>query len=202
MAIFLKENEVGFDARKIGFPGLGSCMAIVLQTPHGLFGFHSFGNNNSKGTTFGTFASGHARYGPLLHLYGSAVFAKRYAGSGKFLQWLAEMKFVVGQLNYRGTVSGFDIGHPGSGVPLAANKSAYLLYKRDTTTGAVSLRYASSDDVTYNRANDPATTVRVIRPDQTVAVPHNNSVVQTVTKNAGTNLSAVGDDGFYSIVLP
>jgi hypothetical protein len=38
MAIFLKENEVGFDAQKIGFPGLGSCMAIVLQTPHGLFG--------------------------------------------------------------------------------------------------------------------------------------------------------------------
>ena len=41
MARYLNEREVGFDADTIGFPNIGACMGVVLQTDNGLYGFHA-----------------------------------------------------------------------------------------------------------------------------------------------------------------
>jgi hypothetical protein len=203
MAIYLKENEIGFDTATVGFPGLGSCMGVVLQTDHGLFGFHAYGNNNNKGSTFGDYCRKHAQYGTAFHLYGSSRWANRYNGQGNmFVAWLEEMKFVAGQLNYHGRVSGFDLSNKASGVPTVPGESAYLQYTLDSLSSAVTIRYAESKHVDYREANDATTTVRVIRPDQTIAAPYKDKVVQAVTPKTGSaNLSTVGDDGFYTVVL-
>ncbi|MGH7554185.1 MAG: hypothetical protein ACREMQ_14355 [Longimicrobiales bacterium] len=203
MAVFLKENQIGFDAATVGFPGLGSCMGVVLQTNHGLFGFHAFGNNNNKGSTFGDYCRKHTQYGPALHLYGSSRWANRYDGLGNmFVAWLEEMKFVAGQLNYHGSVSGFDLSNKSSGVPTVGGESAYLQYMLASLSGAVTIRYAESEKVDYQEGIDATTTVRVIKPDQTIDAPHNNKVMQSVTPKVGSsNLSTVGDDGFYTVVL-
>ena len=41
MGRHLNEREVGFDASTIGFPNIGDCMGVVLQTQNGLYGFHA-----------------------------------------------------------------------------------------------------------------------------------------------------------------
>lgn len=203
MTIHLKENEIGFDATKVGFPGLGSCMGVVLQTTHGLFGFHAYGNNNPKGASFDSFCRTHALYGSAVHLFGSSRWARRYDGRpSRFLAWVEEMTFVAGQLNYHGPVSGFDLSNRASGVPHDAAGGAFLLYKLDPTNSTVTIRYAQSQHVDHREVNDPATTVRVVRPDLSIAVPYKNKVVQKVKPKPGNTLSTAGDDGFYSFVVP
>jgi hypothetical protein len=202
VTIHPKENEIGFDTTKIGFPGLGSCMGIVLHTDHGLFGFHAYGNNNPKGEAFDRYCRGHTRFGTALHLYGSALWDNRYAGANKFLSWVEEMTFVARQLNYRGRVSGFDLSNKASGVPAVPGESAFLVYKRHPTTSTVSLAFAESKNLDQTVVIDPSTTVRHIRPDKSIATPYKDKVVQTVKPKAGHSLSTVGDDGFYSFILP
>ena len=203
MGIYLKENEIGFDVKKVGFPGPGILHGDRAQTDHGLFGFHSFGNNNPKGGTFGTYCQTHAHYGTPVHLYGSCRWEKRYAGGNKFLSWVEEMKFIALQINYGGTVSGFDISNKASGVATVGNNSAYLEYKRDSTNSQVSIRFADSDAVTTTSQEGVATPVRVIRPNNEVATPYKSKVVASAKPKAGgAGFANVGVDGFYSIRLP
>ncbi|MGH7469817.1 MAG: hypothetical protein ACRENP_17855, partial [Longimicrobiales bacterium] len=74
-------------------------------------------------------------------------------------------------------------------------------YTLDSTSGKVDVRFAQSKSVDYQEAIDAATTVRVIRPSQEVAAPYKNKVMQLVTPKTGSALSAVGDDGYYTVVL-
>ena len=138
-----------------------------------------------------------------MHLYGSCRWEKRYAGGNKFLSWVEEMKFIALQINYGGTVSGFDISNKASGVATVGNNSAYLEYKRDSTNSQVSIRFADSDAVTTTSQEGVATPVRVIRPNNEVATPYKSKVVASAKPKAGgAGFANVGDDGFYSIRLP
>ena len=71
MPIFLAEDEIGFDSTLVGFPTLGGCMAVAMQSPHGLFGFHIPPAHESRSPKFAEFCSGHQQFGEAIHLYGS-----------------------------------------------------------------------------------------------------------------------------------
>ena len=44
--LHLSMNQVGFDARALGFPSVLGCNAIVLQTRQGLIGLHNYGGDS------------------------------------------------------------------------------------------------------------------------------------------------------------
>jgi hypothetical protein len=47
MIVQLGERQAGFHTRKLGFPSIDGCMAIVVVLPEGLYGYHSFGGERS-----------------------------------------------------------------------------------------------------------------------------------------------------------
>ncbi len=202
MAIYLKENEIGYDSTLVGFPGLGSCMGVAIITTTGIFGFHSYGNNNTRGGTFGDYSRDHTHYGVVLQLYGSAVWDNRYAGKGKFGSWADEMKFIGNQLNYHGKVGGFDISNMTSGITTVVGESAYLEYRRDSLTHEVEIHYSKSADVDHQTDISPHTGVRVIKPDQQVTLPYKNKFISTATPKSGGSFSQAGDDGYFEFILP
>jgi hypothetical protein len=202
MPTYLAENEIGFDTSLVGFPGLGSCMGVVLQTAHGLFGFHAYGSNSNKTPSFGTWSSQHGSYGPPTHLYGSCRWDKRYAGRNLFVSWLEEMRGIATALNYHGPVSGFDLSSEAAGIGDLG--SAYLEYERPLTGSNVVIRYAHMDKVDQGISTTTPTTVQVIRPDLNLAPPYKNKVTVSVTPKAGSGLddtANLNDRGFYSVTL-
>ncbi len=58
MPIFLHEHQIGFDTTTVGFPNLGDRMALVLQTPGGLYGFHVMPAQGVRSGAFHTFFTG------------------------------------------------------------------------------------------------------------------------------------------------
>jgi hypothetical protein len=55
MARYLNEREVGFDLSTIGFPNIGDCMGVVLQTQNGLYGFHAMPGDAARVSGFAQF---------------------------------------------------------------------------------------------------------------------------------------------------
>jgi hypothetical protein len=55
MAKYLNEHQVGFDTTLVGFPNLGDCLAVVLQSTGGLFGFHITPGNQRQSGEFAQF---------------------------------------------------------------------------------------------------------------------------------------------------
>jgi hypothetical protein len=64
----LNEREVGFDASTIGFPNIGDCMGVVLQTQNGLYGFHAMPGDAARVAGFATFISNNGLHGNAVHL--------------------------------------------------------------------------------------------------------------------------------------
>lgn len=113
MAKFLVEDEVGFDLQHIGFPNLGGCMALVLLTDQGLYGFHITPGNSRKAPIFAQFIQNTGPGGNMRRLYGSCYFQNRYAGKingmGSLDQWKDEMKNIANAIGFQGKVSGYDL---------------------------------------------------------------------------------------------
>jgi hypothetical protein len=112
VSIYLAEHEVGVDPQLIGFPNLGACMAIVVLTDRGLFGYHLMPGFTRKASIFKTFIDGRVPVPNLLRLYGSAYFSNRYDGvvngKGPKDQWKDEMSEIATAIGFHGKVTGFD----------------------------------------------------------------------------------------------
>lgn len=114
MPLYLVEEEVGFDQQLIGFPNLGGCMALVLLTDHGLYGFHITPGNARKSPVFQQFIQSKwpATTGIAKHLYGSCYWGNRYQGTINGMnqkeQWKDEMKQIAQSIGFSGSASGYD----------------------------------------------------------------------------------------------
>lgn len=81
---YLRERELGYDKDRLGFPSISGCRAIVLQTQSGLYGFHNFGNSQTKSWSpaakeFSRFVADHKGLGAGVGLY---VVTKVDSGGG------------------------------------------------------------------------------------------------------------------------
>jgi hypothetical protein len=115
MSRYLNEKEVGFDPSCIGFPNLGDCMAVALQTREGLWGFHMMPGDQVRSAAFKKIIDDSGRPRGAVHLYGTCYLPKRFPGmevngaqQSSKTQWKTEMTSIARMLNYRGPVSGFD----------------------------------------------------------------------------------------------
>lgn len=203
MAIYLVEDEIGFDTGLIGYPSLGGCMAVALQTEHGLFGFHDPPGHTARTTKFDEFCRAHTQYGALLNLFGSCKWTDRYAGGSAFTQWVAEMRDIAGKLNFTGVVSGLDITSAATGITNIG--AAYVEYVRSITSGAVQIKYAYMAGLDVKKEKDETSGIQKIHPDMSTQAPYLNKVTKDVTGAMG----AVDDQttggktatGFYSFRL-
>jgi len=107
MPRYLNEREVGFDASTIGFPNIGDCMGVVLETQNGLYGFHAMPGDAVRVSGFATFIQNNGLHGNAVRLYGSCIRSKRCNGDAA--QWQTEMTAIANGLGYHGPVSGFDM---------------------------------------------------------------------------------------------
>jgi len=152
MARYLNEREVGFDADTIGFPNIGACMGVVLQTDNGLYGFHAMPGDVDRIAGFLQFIQNSGLHGNNVHLYGSCIRSKRCGGSES--QWKTEMTSLAGGLNYHGPVSGFD-------MPAYPNRkdgtadTTYLEYRRDTVGSKCKIYYKRMSKMTVDTGTNP-----------------------------------------------
>jgi hypothetical protein len=142
--LFLNERQVGFDTSKVGFPGIGDCMALAVQDNAGLFGFHVMPGDVVRVAEFVRFMRDSVHYtGNLTHLYGCSRWAKRYSSKGGYSDWEAEMSTIGRALGYTGPVSGFDAA---CGTSLKKTDSLYIEFRAQG--GAVAFHYKRSSKVT------------------------------------------------------
>lgn len=138
MPRYLDEREVGFDVSTIGFPSIGACMGVVLQTTNGLYGFHAMPGDADRVAAFAAFILNSGLHGNAVHLYGSCIRAKRCGG--QLLQWQTEMTTLGNALGYHGPVSGFDM----PAYPDTKDKktdTTYIEYRRDAATQTCKMYY-------------------------------------------------------------
>lgn len=119
MTIYLREEEVGSDDGAIGFPNLGNCLALVLQTQRALYGFHVAGPHEEARTTLlGDLVHDHEATASFVHLYGTCHWQNRYPGDPN--GWRQEMLSIAETLGYNGPISGFNIASWHSLNPFAS----------------------------------------------------------------------------------
>jgi hypothetical protein len=153
MARYLNEREVGFDLSTIGFPNIGDCMGVVLQTQNGLYGFHAMPGDAARVSGFAQFIQNSGLHGNAVHLYGSCIRAKRC--SGDKAQWRAEMTTIAGALNYHGSVSGFDM----PAYPKLKDGTAdttYIEYRRDVASTRSRIFYKRMSKMNVAPGANPA----------------------------------------------
>jgi hypothetical protein len=208
VATYLMENEVDFDAHIVGFPGLGSCMGIVLHTDTGLFGFHCPPGMEDRVRGFAQFVRNHGHYGNLLGLYSGTRFLVRWP-SNREVSWRQEMKYIATGLGYRGLVWGFDMTSPGTGITDAAADNAYLEFKLSAGATTPSIKMAIMTDLNVTRASVPSgtTNIRTVRPmtktGYELRVPYSSTpgesrITTSVAKNPGVHKHrATGTTGFH-----
>jgi hypothetical protein len=127
MPIYLPEHQVGFDANLVGYPTLGSCMAVALLTTRGIYGFHYTPAPIAQVTEFANYITGNMQPGEAARrLYGSCYWPKRYNGNRK-AQWQTEMRNIAAALNYTGRVTGFDTSSTSHTDP---DDTTYLEYRK------------------------------------------------------------------------
>lgn len=199
MATYLRENEVGFDLDTMGFPGLGSCMAVVLWTNVGLFGFHVYGSNNEKEKFFGDFILKYPHESKL-HLYGSCSLHKRHGGEPA--GWANEMKTIAVKIGYTGAISGFDFSSKVSDgetmyVEYRANGSATskIFYKTMS-------KVESSRDV---KPGDPPKIEQIAKRSGIVTLSEklamNNPITDVWIKKTPGNKGLLHEVGYTAVTL-
>jgi hypothetical protein len=189
MPVYLKEHEVGSDASLVGFPTLGGCMGLVIQTSTKLYGFHNPPGNNFKSPKLAELYRGQ----PALCLYNCCRWSVRYPnalnGQNPFELWLAEIRELAGLIGYAGPVVGLNL----SGVLTITDKaeSAYCEYRRDGS-GAVAVGYSLTSNTTPTVAVDMGTHVRRVNKDSSLATPYLNKVIVNM---ASTNMQSPATSG-------
>ena len=199
MAIYLAEDQVGFDANKIGFPTLGGCMGIAVQNSVGLYGFHNPPGHNQRSTEFAKLYTGQ----PADLLITCARWSTRYAAlANPFLQWLSEMKEIAELIKYSGPVMGFDLSSllGGKTRNIGSNESAYCEFVLDAD-GALSIGCSLTSNTTATMTHDTGTAIRRIAANKSASVPYKGHVFSNVASNSGEFTKAVVGKGTYQITI-
>jgi hypothetical protein len=97
--IYLAENEMGCDAKSIGFPSIDNCRAIVLVTGGGLIGFHLFGTLEKKRAAFIHYFESQPQSADKRTLY---IISKM--GTHVAANFLQEARTIAADLNFTGPV--------------------------------------------------------------------------------------------------
>jgi hypothetical protein len=112
MAVYLDEDCLGTDPRRIGFPHLLLCMGVVVLTDNALYGVHIVDGSDRNETIpeFGRYlARLGVQAGDMRTLYGSCNWEVRYGGANnKKDAWKAEMRHIAGVIGFQGRAKGFD----------------------------------------------------------------------------------------------
>jgi hypothetical protein len=135
MAVYLIEREVGYDDDTVGFPNLGGCMGVAMQTAQGLYGWHSM-PGDLPGTGLSQFITANP-HGNITRLYGSANLSRRFGGDTAqvaMTKLQAELRQIAAALNYTGTIYACDL--TGLVNNLSGGDSIYIEYRRDTANPA------------------------------------------------------------------
>jgi len=217
MAKYLVEDEVGFDSELIGFPKLGGCMAVVLQTDQGLYGFHITPGNARKSPGFALFIQNNGLHGNPVHLYGSCYWNNRYLhafGSQKS-QWEKEMKEIATAIGYHGPASGFDTSAAMSHADKAMNRttkthsgSNYVEYRRVAATNKCRIFYKKNIKMALTFGNvdlaDPVQKVIPMRAKLGAFDLVNSAQITTAAHLAATAtvMHEAGFFGKHSFTIP
>lgn len=210
MAIFLAEDEIGFDEDRVGFPKLGGCMAVALLTPHGFFGFHNPPGHTDRTGPFAAFCGQHAQYGPPTCLYGSCKWQNRYAGGysadarktlgAPFVQWVEEMKEIARHLNFTGKVAGLDLTAAPLGIPNDGS-AAYCEYKLSTASGKTQIRFSLMSDTQSTTDKDLGTAIRKIHPNHELKTPYLGNITTGMQSTKGRFSVSDETDGYYEFTI-
>lgn len=198
MAVYLVEDEVGFDAGTVGFPSLGGCMAFAVVVDNGLFGFHIPPGHKERVGAFLDYCTNgpsRAQWGVIRRLYGSCYWKNRYANADhKFFAWVDEMRYLAGELHYNGGFSGFDTSATQTNIALA--DATYLEYRLNAATNRCTIHYQNMLRINVTRAVEADTSVRRLTATGQQVVPYLSKVVTDI----GGQLMDVTDNfGFYSV---
>lgn len=107
--IYLCEREIGYDPKRIGFPSIRGCRAVVVLTAKGMFGIHLNGSlNDGKKNKFAQFIATHPKGGTGTALYAATTDAR----STFYVNELREIAAAVGHTGdiYWSDLSIFDAG--------------------------------------------------------------------------------------------
>jgi hypothetical protein len=197
LAVYLVEDEVGFDPNLVGFPSLGGCMAFAVQLEDGLWGFHIPPGHKERVSAF------KEHCGPFVgirRLFGSCYWANRYAGAEHpFMAWLDEMRYLASVLGFSGPMTGFNTSAIQTNIALA--DATYLEYRRNAITNSCSIHYAKMDYVTATKTTQEGTAVRRLAANGTASVPFKSRVVTAVAHNVGSHpmIEVTRHFGLYSV---
>lgn len=183
MARYLNEREVGFDGDTIGFPNIGDCMGVVLQTENGLYGFHAMPGDAARVSGFAQFIQNSGLHGSAVHLYGSCIRSKRCLGSEA--QWKTEMTTFAEGLNYHGPVSGFDMpAYPN--LKDGKVDTTYIEYRRDAPASECKIYYKRMTKMNVGSGANP-----VVGPVERVTNRKGVFVVELPAVNVVLNAAVI-----------
>jgi hypothetical protein len=164
MPTYLMENEVDFATDVVGFPGIGSCMGMVLQTRNGMFGYHVPPGSEDRSRGFAQFVKQHAHYGEMIGMYTGCRFQVRWNGGGGAQKWREEVKYMATMIGYQGMIWGFDMTSPGTGITAAAEDNAYIEFKLKAGRDTPTIKVALMSDMNTDRQTVPqaSTSIRKV----------------------------------------
>jgi hypothetical protein len=180
MTVFLAENEIATDNQSIGFPSLGSCMALVVQTKTALYGYHVFGLHVPERTV--KLAQRITQSEPsaeMVHLYGTCHWPARYAWPDVAQQetaWRNEMDGIATSLNYHGPVTGFNTGARATAgsitkhliSDISTTATTYVEYRRRVDVPRCEIYYKRMSKMQTTRGPAPADTpIQTLERSQT-----------------------------------
>lgn len=159
---FIPENDMAFDAASLGFPSIGGCQAICVQTTNGLYGFHDMKSaprlamnaqqiSAAKLTEFANWILGKLQVGETITaIYGVINRDNQYAPSATGnADWQTVLLGLATALNnFAGPVLGHRLNNTSH---LPTGESAYVRF--DLNGGAVSVGYKRWSKMRSDTAN-------------------------------------------------
>jgi len=137
----LLERQVGADPHHIGFPSVQTCMAIVLLTDTGLFGWHSLNQGDGvTQTNAGRFANFIAANNPGLHQHLYLATNRGVHGGN----WRTELQALAAGLNYHGPATSIDLKVNSEGV--------YVQFERQQGVNTCAIHYKRNSKMDYESA--------------------------------------------------
>ena len=216
MAKYLVEDQVGFDVALVGFPKLGGCMAVVLQTTGGLYGFHITPGNTAKVAQFAQFVTSSGPGGNHIKLYGSCYWDNRYHGQNQQTAWKNEMIQIATALNFQGAVRGYDMSSFTSHADKSVSATGvhqgnnYLEYRRNTNNCKIFYKKMSKMNLTPGFVT-PLDPVQLIRKNPATGLmdrmdPYKSKITTRAdiipTGGNKGELHEVGYFGKHSFTIP
>lgn len=200
MAKYLAEDQVGFDPALIGFPTLGGCMGLAIQTDSGLHGFHIPPGHEDRCQAFANTFSGQ----PAKRLLSCARWKIRYGNAGKngepnaFLSWLSEITKIAGMLKFSGPVVGLNLSDTLKIEDPA--ESAYCQFDISASSG-LGIGFSLTSNTAPTTVYDLDTPIRRIAGNMSSSVPYKGKIFSSIVSSGGGFKNSNGKDGIYELSI-